>query len=280
MIDAGGSWTFNGATGAASTTWRINGETVSTNPSFVDSPDINAVGTHWLQCEQTFADGTKSAKEWGLRVRIPVPASDLRLFVAPNGSDTNTGSIGSPFLTLEKARDTIRALPRPLPAGGVTVYLRGGIHRRSSSFSLTTSDSGDSASAPIIYAGYPGETAIVSNGKALNSARFRAAGRQRDVACGTGRGPGADLGSRPHRARGREQKSFPADFDHWPTYNIYASSYDGGIFDVYYNNTRAWISRYPNQVPDEMVAKNPTLKMNGVALVCRRGESPENRWHL
>jgi hypothetical protein len=61
-----------------------------------------------------------------LALILSVPAMALDLYVSPAGKDANPGSKTAPFQTLEKARDTIRALKRqgPLLAGGVTVWLR------------------------------------------------------------------------------------------------------------------------------------------------------------
>jgi autotransporter-associated beta strand protein len=262
VLDAGSSATFTGAAGASTTTWLMNGQTISTDPGFTWSPTVNQFGTHWLQCEQAFPDGTKSTREWGLRVRLPEAVGGLRLYVSPTGADTNPGSIGAPFLTLEKARDTIRSLPRPLPAGGVTVYLRGGIHRRTNAFTLAPEDSGDSLTAPIVYAGYPGETAILSNGRALNSGDFSplAASEHSRVA------PGID----PARIWEVDLSTFtrtsvyPAAFNAWRSYDN--SGYGSNLLDVYFNNSRAWMSRYPNTSDDEKTTHNQTLEMNGVVL--------------
>jgi autotransporter-associated beta strand protein len=262
VIDAGSTATFSGASGASATTWLMNGQAISTDPGFTWNPGINQVGTHWLQCEQTLPDGMKSTREWGLRVRIPEAVGGLRLYVSPTGNDANAGTIGAPFLTLEKARDTIRALPRPLPAGGVTVYLRGGIHRRTTSFSLGAQDSGDSLTVPITYAGYPGETAILSNGRALNSGAFAplAVGEHARVA------PGVD----PARIWEVDLSTFtrtvtyPAAFNAWRSYDN--SGYGSNLLDVYFNNSRAWMSRYPNTSDDEKITHNQVLEMNGVVL--------------
>lgn len=69
-------------------------------------------------------------------------------YVAPDGSDSNKGTKNKPFRTLEKARDTIRALKakKGLPRGGVTVYLREGRYERTASFELNAQDSGKPAS--------------------------------------------------------------------------------------------------------------------------------------
>jgi len=94
-------------------------------------------------------------------------------YVAPNGSDSNSGAEAAPFLTLEKARDAIRQLKQgtELPDGGVTVYLRGGIYSRTGSFQLTDQDSG-TADKPITYKAYPGESVRLSGGTNLEKSWF------------------------------------------------------------------------------------------------------------
>lgn len=87
------------------------------------------------------------------------------LYVSPSGRDANPGTEDKPLASLEGARDTIRELrkARGLPAGGVTVRLRGGVYLRSMSFQLLREDSGTEA-APISYSAYPGEKVILRGG--------------------------------------------------------------------------------------------------------------------
>lgn len=49
--------------------------------------------------------------------------SPVTFFVSKQGSDSNTGTIGSPFQTLHGAQAAVRALGKDRPA--VTVYVRG-----------------------------------------------------------------------------------------------------------------------------------------------------------
>lgn len=95
-------------------------------------------------------------------------------YVSPTGDDQANGSRGAPFATLERARDAIRSLKAGsgLPVGGVVVWLRGGIHQRSSTFDLGASDSGTDQS-PVVYRGTPGETARVLGGKKLGGSAFQ-----------------------------------------------------------------------------------------------------------
>jgi hypothetical protein len=87
-------------------------------------------------------------------------------YVAPNGKDTNPGTEAKPFLTLAKSRDAIRAYRKtnPLPAGGITVYLRDGEYNLGETFILTPQDSGEEGK-PVVYRSYPKETARITSKK-------------------------------------------------------------------------------------------------------------------
>ena len=89
-------------------------------------------------------------------------------FIAPDGGVTNAGTRLSPFASLEQARDALRLAQQDgdLPAGGVTVWLRGGLYARTNTFDLTSVDSGTSA-APISYRAWPGETVRIHGAKLL-----------------------------------------------------------------------------------------------------------------
>ena len=69
-------------------------------------------------------------------------------YVAPTGDDDNPGTITHPWRTIQKAADTLTA--------GDTVYIRAGVYAEQ----VVPQNSG-SAGQPIIYAAYPGETAII-----------------------------------------------------------------------------------------------------------------------
>ena len=52
-------------------------------------------------------------------------ATQATYYVAPNGNDTNPGTITSPFKTLQHARDVVRTVNANM-TGDINVYLRGG----------------------------------------------------------------------------------------------------------------------------------------------------------
>lgn len=107
-----------------------------------------------------------------LIVCLPSAMADagLSLYVSPSGSDSASGTVDDPFATLEAARDKIREIKKSsgLPAGGVNVYLREGVYKRTAEFLLTEEDSG-SERAPITYMAYPGEMVSILGGTDTSS---------------------------------------------------------------------------------------------------------------
>ena len=82
------------------------------------------------------------------------------LYVSPKGADSNPGTKSRPFGSLERARDAARAMKHDAP---ITIWLRGGDYRRTTTFALTSVDSG-AAAAPVVYRAMPGETVRIVGG--------------------------------------------------------------------------------------------------------------------
>jgi parallel beta-helix repeat protein len=74
--------------------------------------------------------------------------------VAPDGNDSNPGTLGLPFATLSRAAGAV--------TGGDTVYLRGGTYQFASAQGLGPSGS---AGAHVLFQSYPGETAILDGSR-------------------------------------------------------------------------------------------------------------------
>ena len=76
----------------------------------------------------------------------------LILHVSTKGTDANPGTEARPFLTLERARDEIRARKQrsALPAGGIEVAIHPGEYPVHRTLQLDAADSG-TATAPIVY---------------------------------------------------------------------------------------------------------------------------------
>ncbi|TAE78636.1 MAG: hypothetical protein EAZ65_04565 [Verrucomicrobia bacterium] len=248
---------------ATSYAWTLDGTaTGQTARTFEWTPTRWDTGPHWLKAEMTLPGGTKSEQHWRLRVAIPIPAPAISYHVATNGSDDNSGRIDDPFATLEKARDMIRALPRPLPAGGVAVFVRGGTYRRTATFNLTAGDSG-TADAPIVYKAYGSESPVFTTARTVPASGFAAL----DPAMHARLAPGVaasnikqlDLTSHLFTHDG----PFPTRFNQNRLYNPYLTSQDGGLFEVFISGGRAPLSRYPNDNLGDRFA-TPCLKMDGV----------------
>ncbi len=96
----------------------------------------------------------------------------VQLAVSPTGSDTATGAPDAPFATLDRAQEAVRALVADgLPEGGAVVWLREGSYARDASFALGPEDSGTEG-RPVVYRGYPGESARLVGGVRLDGADF------------------------------------------------------------------------------------------------------------
>ena len=101
-------------------------------------------------------------------------AEYLTLYVAKDGSDTNTGTIDSPFATIERARDEIRNVKKTsgLPSGGACVYVREGVYQVFKTIELTEEDSG-TETAPVTYRSYHGEKVEFIGGVDLEANKFK-----------------------------------------------------------------------------------------------------------
>jgi len=89
-------------------------------------------------------------------------------YVAPDGNDGNVGTEATPFATLGRARDAVRQVKASdgLPAGGITVWIRGGRYFVEETLLLTPADSG-AKGKPVRYVGYPGEKPVFSGGRVV-----------------------------------------------------------------------------------------------------------------
>lgn len=68
-------------------------------------------------------------------------ADAIEVYVSPTGKDAGRGTRKSPFLTLERARDFIRAKRAEGRRVGATVYMEGGVYPRTGPFRLEAQDS-------------------------------------------------------------------------------------------------------------------------------------------
>lgn len=89
------------------------------------------------------------------------------IYISPTGNDaTGNGGIGAPYATITRARDAANLVKGN---GPVSIWLRRGTYYLTAPVVFGVADSG-TASAPIIYQGYPGEKAVISGGIKVTSA--------------------------------------------------------------------------------------------------------------
>jgi len=118
-----------------------------------------------------------------LGITLPTLAADgpitrapqgLSLYVSPQGNDAWSGKreasdaakADGPLATLEGARDRIREIKKagPLPAGGITVLVRGGEYFLPQTLALAAEDSG-TPETPVVYRAYGSEKPLLAGGK-------------------------------------------------------------------------------------------------------------------
>ena len=87
------------------------------------------------------------------------------IFVAPNGDDTNPGTMAQPFKTVAKARDVVRGMTATMTAD-ITVYLRGGTYPQTSTLTFGNADSGKNGFY-VKYLAYPSERPIITGGQPI-----------------------------------------------------------------------------------------------------------------
>ena len=96
------------------------------------------------------------------------------LYISPSGSNSNDGSFDTPFLTIEKARDTLREMKKngTIGANGAVVYLKEGTYNISDTITFTAEDSG-TPSAPITYRAYGDDKVSLIGGMILPYNKFK-----------------------------------------------------------------------------------------------------------
>lgn len=113
--------------------------------------------------DKTYTLYIKSGNE--TYVKVLERAQDLKIYVSPDATGEETGTIDKPFATIEAARDYLRTIPYK---GQVDVVLLGGTYRFDKTIEFTKEDSG-SELAPIRYIAAEGETVVFSGIKQLDT---------------------------------------------------------------------------------------------------------------
>lgn len=101
--------------------------------------------------------------------RVAERFAEAEYFVSPDGEDTNSGSIESPFKTPRQAVKTL--CNKILPGNGVAVYLREGEYFFEEPLVLEA-DNGAQPGQSVTFIAYPGEKVIFSGGVNLDPTWF------------------------------------------------------------------------------------------------------------
>ncbi len=138
----GGTFGMGGASGASGSSTSIGGAS-------------NQGGT-------AGASGSSGTTNGGATNCGAAGATSGALYVAPNGSDTNPGTITQPLKTIAKARDLVAGMTATMSAD-ITVYLRAGTYPQTGSLKFGNADSGKNGFY-VKYLAYPGEQPIITGG--------------------------------------------------------------------------------------------------------------------
>ncbi|MBC7588136.1 MAG: right-handed parallel beta-helix repeat-containing protein, partial [Chitinophagaceae bacterium] len=154
-------------------------------------------------------------------------------YVSPSGSDKNQGSLQKPFASLEKAKEAVKAINKGNRT--ITVYLREGIYYLPQAFKLNKEDGGTAAN-PIIYTAYKNEKVQLRGSHIVPNNSIK---KITDLATLQRIDPKLkdsiieiDLGSLNYK----NIKRFADKFND-----------DGGIIELFMNDERMKLSRYPNE---------------------------------
>ncbi len=167
----GGSWPYTYSLSNAPA-----GMTIEAGPCTVIGPTCTAGTITWPNPTSTASnitvtirdkDGDQVTGTWSITVSTTIGANGF-CFLSPSGNDsTGNGSLTTPYQTLSKAADSCGAHS--------ILYLRAGTYVTTGIAGATSPDEGSDCnitttwsetSRPIIWLGYPGETAVVNFGSA------------------------------------------------------------------------------------------------------------------
>jgi len=172
----------------------------------------------------------------GLFPLVAVAAPAPAYYVATNGDDANPGTADRPFQTLERAREEIRRTKNSgaLPAGGLSVVVRGGTYCLQTNFVLGPGESG-TASAPVTWTAAANEIVRLSGGILLPADAFQTVTNEKILTR-------LEASARPHvvqadlRARGVVLRGrYPDVFRGAPV-----------VPELFFNDQRQTVARWPN----------------------------------
>ncbi|MBN2376494.1 MAG: hypothetical protein JXD22_08840 [Sedimentisphaerales bacterium] len=158
-------------------------------------------------------------------------------FIAPNGNDSDSGTIINPWRTLPGARDALRKLRKAGPLGTVpiNVNLRQGQYNLSSTFLLQSEDSG-MPGAPVVYRAYKDETVFITGSRQIDKNAFAPVMDDKVLSR-------LDEKARFHLLHADLKALGFADFPEFSSPEMNG----GATVELFYNGQRMTLARWPNQ---------------------------------
>ncbi len=96
---------------------------------------------------------------------------EIKIYVSPNGSDTNDGSVNAAFKTFSRAVDEVRCIIKSGACSPVTVYFFAGTY--TVEHELTSEDC-NNAGHPVKYCAYGDGEVVFTSGKTISKTSFHA----------------------------------------------------------------------------------------------------------
>ncbi len=93
------------------------------------------------------------------------PGPNGPIYVAPEGNDSNPGTLDQPLKTLGRARDLVRTMTATM-TDDILVYLRGGTYPLTDTLTFSNADSGH-AGFYVKYMAYEGERPLITGGRPI-----------------------------------------------------------------------------------------------------------------
>jgi hypothetical protein len=153
-------------------------------------------------------------------------------YVSISGNDNNNGSIDKPFATLEKARDAVKSINHASQTA--TVFIRGGAYSLNQPFKLGKEDGG-TAQNPVIYSAYKDEKVFLRGSNEILPSDFKTISAKSTLDRIEPKLRGKILELDLLALKIKNIRAYPDKFND-----------DGGIVELFLDNERMPLSRYPN----------------------------------
>ena len=169
---------------------------------------------------------------------------DADFYISVDGSDESDGTFEKPFATLEKARDAVRAMDKSSKAG-ITVAIKAGEYSVKN-LQFTEADSGTDT-CPITYCAYGDGEVILNAGVTLNPADFEAvSGTQAERLNADAKEHVVCVDLSKYGITSEILGEFYA-IGSYSTYYKYDGYSVGNNCELFINDSRQTIARYPNE---------------------------------